>query len=285
MANLIRSSKYLAWRWWREAIFARWRVWRAKARFERRVVEKRIEGVHCQFLIANPTGEAWYGATDDHQSLELRFVRERMLRSGMTIFEVGGHHGHDTMALASWVGPEGRVIVFEPVPENAEVIRQNCELNGLGNVEVVQAAVGATPGSGRISGQSNGKIVGGRSGQGIDIDVTTLDIYCTKNNVYPNLVKIDVEGYEVDVLAGASQVLSRRPQLQIEVHADQLPDFGHKPEDIWSFLDPTNYEVWVQRHDLEQPVPATAAHLPPNSSMLPGRSHLYLVDRELSAAA
>lgn len=247
------SARYFSPFWWGEVLRARTATWVTAIGFQPKVVRKRIEGVECDFFLANPTGAVWYGRTLDHENLEMRFARERMIRPGMTILEVGGHHGHDTIPLATWTGPAGHVITVEPLPENVSVIHENLRLNALGNVTVIAAALGATSGSAKLKQTSNGSIATGESGVGID--VLSVDDLCARVGRWPDLIKMDVEGYEIDVLLGATQALARRPALHIELHHHALPKFGRKPADLWALFETAAYDLWLQDDDLAPPRP------------------------------
>ena len=85
------------------------------------------------------------------------------------------------------------------------------ELNGIGNVKVVPKAVGPRAGKIAFRQKSNSAAMGNRLGRGIDIDMTTIDDLCDSENLQPDFIMIDVEGFEVDVLEGASRTLRHNP--------------------------------------------------------------------------
>lgn len=261
------SARYLSPFWWKETLRARAVTLVNSVGFRPHVIRKRIEGEDCAFFIGDPTGAAWYGRTLDHDNLEMRFVREHLLKPGMTVLEVGGHHGHDTIPLSRWAGEAGRVITVEPLPETVAIIRENVRLNDLRNVEIVAAALGAESGAARLKRTSNGSIATGDSGA--PVDVLTVDDLCERRGVWPDLIKLDVEGFEVDVLLGAKKALARRPVLQVEIHPHALPKFGRTAQDFWNALDLTGYECWMQLNDLDVPQPAVVPAPTPN------RCHLF----------
>jgi hypothetical protein len=89
--------------------------------------------------------------------------------------------------------------------------------------------------------------------------------------VVPDIIKIDVEGFEWEVLKGARPTLrEHRPVLQIEVHGDQLFRYGSTANELWSLVDAGDCDVWLQTDDLSYPVPSHAG-VP-----LAGRVHVYL---------
>ena len=71
----------------------------------------------------------------------LQAALQRELRPGATFFDIGANVGFVTLIAARLVGPSGRVVAFEPVPENVAAIRENLALNGIDWVEVHETAV------------------------------------------------------------------------------------------------------------------------------------------------
>jgi FkbM family methyltransferase len=265
------NRKYLNLRWWSEALIPRARVIHAQIGFKPEVIDKRIEDVSCKFFISSPTACVWYGDRRSESSIEMRFVRDHILQPGHRVIEVGAHHGLGTIALSRWVGEEGIVYACEPMPENVTVLQRNLELNSIDNVRVVPQALG--PRAGRISFRedTNGSIMGHHSGRGIDLDMMTIDQLCESEGFLPDLIKIDVEGYEADVLEGASRTLRHRPALQIEVHPHQIGNFDKTVEQLWDLIDTPHYELWHQPHDMAQ-VRRIAGPI-----KIADRSHVYCV--------
>jgi FkbM family methyltransferase len=146
---------------------------------------------------------------------------QRFLRPGDVLYDVGAHTGLFTLLGARLVGAGGQVVAFEPLPANLNCLRRHLALNRLGNVAIVTAAVGARPG--RASFQPAGNTYMGRLADegSITVDVTSLDATLwTEGLRAPNLIKIDVEGAEVGVLEGASDLLERhRPAILLATHS------------------------------------------------------------------
>jgi FkbM family methyltransferase len=159
---------------------------------------------------------------------------ERTVRPGMTVLDVGAHVGLYSVIGARRVGPTGRVFSFEPVPATIEFLRQNVERSGAGNVTIVPKAVGSTASRVRINWSPDrlGASSAARSGERhIDVDVVSLDEFCSAENVAPDFVKIDVEGGELDVLAGMRQVLSGRPVVLMEMNIPLLEELHRNPDE------------------------------------------------------
>jgi hypothetical protein len=81
--------------------------------------------------------------------------------------------------------------------------------------------------------------------------MVALDTYAGEK---PTLVKIDVEGFEVEVLRGAKTILSTRPKLVLEIHTTELAGFGTSVDELFTLIDALSYRWWIQRDDAGEPV-------------------------------
>lgn len=152
---------------------------------------------------------------------------ETILRPGMTIFDIGANVGFLSVLTARLVGELGRVISFEPVPSNAALIGENAEANSFTNVQVMQLAVGSTdaradfvPSEKPCQGKLHSDAISAAGANLISVEMRRLDSLVLGGELpAPDVVKIDTEGNEADVIAGAGEVLEMfRPVLLIELH-------------------------------------------------------------------
>jgi FkbM family methyltransferase len=150
---------------------------------------------------------------------------QELLSEGDTAFDVGAHLGYFSLSMATRVGGSGHVVAFEPNPSVAERLRRNVvqPASSLGSIVTpVATALGAQ--SGRLPFASGADSSTGRlSPDGdLDVEVTTLDEVAERFGE-PRLVKIDVEGAEVDVLRGGRRLIARRfAAFVIEAHSEHL---------------------------------------------------------------
>ena len=169
-----------------------------------------------------------------------RFITERRLfeeyvKPGMSVVDVGANIGYHTLAFAHLVGSSGKVISIEPSPENLIELRANIVNNNLTNVRLEEIAIGARTTTARIRGGINSGVLlsGGAPGIG---EVTLKPL----GDVLPekvDFVKIDVDGYEGEVIQGAAEVLYRdRPTLLLEMHPHMLPRFNSSVQSILDIL-------------------------------------------------
>lgn len=168
-----------------------------------------------------------------------------MLQTGDIVFDCGGHHGKTAVFFSKLVDPSGSVVAFEPRPQNVKVIEQNLEINDVKNVSVEQKALGDKPSKLRLRNRSNGSMTWKRWQQGIEVDVITLDDYAKDHSLWPTFIKIDVEGFEGQVLRGATEILSRAPKLAIEIHIQAVQRYGDSIESLLELLKTDRYNCWI----------------------------------------
>lgn len=164
----------------------------------------------------------------------------RHLGPGGVLYDVGANVGFFSLLGARFAGPGGHVYAFEPTRDNAAAIEASVVLNGFSNVTVVEKAVGAAAGTGRlhvVSDQSWSKLeeTGGHAltEETVDVEIVALDDFDGRP---PGLVKIDVEGYELPVLEGMRGVLAEHaPAVICELHGTA--------DAFLAFMDDVGYRV------------------------------------------
>ncbi len=169
---------------------------------------------------------------DGERYIKERHLLRRLVRPGMTVVDVGANVGYYMLLFRQLVGSEGHVICFEPELENFVELERNQRLNHLENVTLVRAAVGASDGETPFRSGLNGVVTDEGEGDGV-VPMVRLDTALERP---PDLIKIDVEGYEGHVLEGAASVIrEHRPILFVELHSWMLyPPFT--VESIFDFL-------------------------------------------------
>lgn len=159
---------------------------------------------------------------------ETQSVLTNVLRPGMTFYDIGANVGFCSIIAGRLVNPGGRVVSFEPLPENARALRHNVDINNFGHFSIFEMALSVA--DGEMSFAKSDRMTDGRlesvnrlpSEYAGDIRVAARRLDSIVNEATlppPDLVKIDVEGAENDVLCGARDTLARhRPVLIIELH-------------------------------------------------------------------
>lgn len=146
------------------------------------------------------------------------------LREGQIVYDIGAHMGYYTVIGSSAVGPNGRVIAFEPLPFNLSQLRRHIHLNRCGNVTVIDKCVAERSGRARFSpgtGTGTGRLTPDGA---LEVEVVSLDDAVSSGALPPpDVMKIDVEGAELSVLKGAEKVIARsRPTILLSLHSEEL---------------------------------------------------------------
>jgi FkbM family methyltransferase len=180
-----------------------------------------------------------------------RFILDS-LGPGMVFLDVGAHAGYYALLAAQRVGNQGRVLCVEPNPAMAAQIQANVQRNGLSNVTIVEAACSATCGRKMLyipdfplSVKSSLAPESAGTSRGVEVDCVTGDHLCGEYGLSRiDVLKIDVEGAEMQVLAGMAGTLARfRPRIVIELRAGLLKNFSATVEGALGLLDGFGYRV------------------------------------------
>ena len=154
--------------------------------------------------------------------------------AGLVVYDVGAYHGILTLFFASRCS---RVISYEPNDANHARLIENIRLNNLTNVQVRKVGVGAQPGSGTL--HYSPQMAGGGT---LDpdamaaisqaIQITTLDHDIAASTLpAPDLIKIDIEGWELEALQGARATIdAHHPALFLEMHGETMREKQAKGE-------------------------------------------------------
>lgn len=178
-------------------------------------------------MLANATSKGLEPGTSD--------VLRRLVRPGMSVADVGANIGLLTLVMAHAVGPEGKVIAFEPEATPRANLEKMKHLNGLAWVEVRDQAVGREAGRltfhvSEIIGHSSLYALPEAEGaRKVEVEVVRLDDVAPAKRL--DIVKIDVEGAELDVMAGMKGVIAKNPDLAIiaEFGPEHLARVGQTP--------------------------------------------------------
>lgn len=213
----------------------------SRASYRRRRVRHNYGGYDLEVELVDPLGAGWYD--HDHPELaEIALLRNYGLRPGARVFDIGAHQCVVALMLARTVGPQGFVLAVEASPENCEAGEQNRKLNGADNCRVLHAAGAAQSGTLVFGRSSNGQVDDGSGEWGqMEVPAYSIDDLAAQFGE-PDVLFIDVEGFECDVLRGAQKTLSRRPDCFVEVHVNVgLEKFGGSVSRVLSLF-PPGYE-------------------------------------------
>lgn len=178
-----------------------------------------------------------------------------LCEEGEIVLDVGAGIGRITLNCARRVGSRGFVYAFEPDPINYEKCLANFKLNGFKNIKLFRAALTCKPGYYEMCvvdehNRGRNTIVNDGPGEMLRSDIVgipgePLDEIRKREGVERvDVMKVDVEGYELNVLRGGSKTLEEfRPKLFIEVHDDNLRRQGTSAKELISWLEQFDYHV------------------------------------------
>jgi FkbM family methyltransferase len=175
------------------------------------------------------------------ENKEIKFL-QKWLRPGDVAVDVGANVGLLTIPMAKAIGEKGQVFAFEPIVENVRSLRSNLDVNDLRNVVLTNCAVGSFDGNIRLSDEhhssdhSSGFFHRATDSEpGIEVKQIRLDNHFknTFQNIHEiRIMKIDVEGMEIDVLDGLGDLFDSKKisavMFEIFVTADGVAEESDK---------------------------------------------------------
>ena len=169
------------------------------------------------------------------------------VKPGMVFYDIGAHIGIHSLYASKLLGDKGSVFSFEPWPENFAELQNNAGINKKGaSITPVNMALARQPGPVPMEeGRSDGthhlapSATPAANGHLVKVQATTLDDFA-RTHPAPDVMKIDVEGFELDVLEGGAKTLAKvHPSIILEHHGEDLRQkasaflegLGYKVED------------------------------------------------------
>lgn len=167
------------------------------------------------------------------------------LKQGNAIIDGGAFDGRTTIYFGKKFKGSYKVFAFEPEKENYDNLVNNVEKYKAENVVAVPFGLWSKNTTSFINTNTRTQQSYFIDKEGDKkIDLVSLDSFCLKNNITPGIIKLDVEGSEIEALQGSIKVLeSKKPNLIICVY--------HKPTDLWQiplFLKSLNYKYYIAHH-------------------------------------
>jgi len=183
-----------------------------------------------------------------HEPAIFRFL-DSFLKSGMVYFDIGANIGLYSLFASKRVGKNGKIFSFEPQFETYNRFLQNIELNNFQNIYAINKGVGDSDGSFTIiQNEDSAKSYITKSlseeNELPKVEVINLDKFLTKNNLSKiDYLKIDVEGFEYNVLLGCYSLLKNNPPkiIQIELYANFLKRNRTSISEVKTYLNSLGY--------------------------------------------
>jgi FkbM family methyltransferase len=190
----------------------------------------------------------WYGFYEKESIL----TWEHFIKEDFVVMDIGANIGYYTLIAANKT-KMGTVHSFEPITENYEALKNNILLNNLSNVIINNVGISNVDATETyyISAKDNIGMSGLRppenySGISEKKETITLDAYVIKKNLSRvDIIKIDIEGNEMNALLGMKMILKKfKPILFIEIINEHLIKFNSNADDVYSFLQSHGYKAF-----------------------------------------
>jgi FkbM family methyltransferase len=206
----------------------------------------------------------WFFCESRRGRDELRYFLDRV-QQGDIIYDIGAFRGAYGAAAKAAFGDKVSVHLFEPIQANVERIRIVSQLNNFRQFEIIGKAVGlGTTITGRLDArdemlrQENLSNTFTRT----ELPSISVDAYMEESRTIPSIIKMDVEGFELEVIEGARKcLLESRPRLWLELHPNFLAAQGKRWESAIEILQSLGYDKTIFFKDYEQPTRDLAFHV------------------------
>jgi FkbM family methyltransferase len=202
-----------------------------------------------------PFNKAFFilSSTTSRREPEEKFLR-RIILTGMTVYDVGAHIGTKTVFFAKNVGSMGKVVAFEPNPVSFSHLLSNVAQHRLSNVTAINLGLGSknrevtltateySTATGSLHPRERQEMLKRGKVQQWTVQVRRLD---DLNFPPPDLIKIDVEGYEYEVLEGMSKLIAAcKPMVFIELHGVDIAMAKETGDKIITLLTSAGYKLF-----------------------------------------
>lgn len=205
-----------------------------------------------------------------------RFI-EKNIRPGMVCMDVGANMGAMTLHLALRVGESGQVFAFEPVPTNAQRLREHVAGNGFDNrVHVLENALSDADATMQFAIASQAHVNQGMGSlvevdhadltKQITVQSLRLDSFCQAQSLSQlDFIKVDIQGAEPLFLAGAVETIRRlRPRIIMEVASSSLGSGGCSSRDLLSKMSGLGYSAFTLKKSGDRGIRLDADTCPPD---------------------
>ena len=198
-------------------------------------------------IFLNPSDPRFFQVVHELNCMDTDvFVLKNLLNKGDTFIDIGANHGSFSIVASNIIGPDGCLVVVEPQPKLASLIKKSLASNSKCKYQVHQIAVGNTEGviNLLIPNDTSGSagVFQAHSGrhqyQTVNVDVKRFDDFIDWRNLCGNIVlKLDIEGSEYAFLCGAKKfIANKKPKLLMEVNPETLKAAGKSRAELFDLL-------------------------------------------------
>ncbi|WP_432725858.1 FkbM family methyltransferase [Variovorax sp. W6] len=218
------------------------------------LIKSRVQGMNPFPFEIHRSGDAYISTqleqTGSWEPLETEVVR-RLCREGDYVLDIGGNIGWYSVVAAKTIGPSGRIMTFEPDPDNFRILSRNLEMIQGAQTLPRHAAVSDSEGALKLyidpENRGDHRIFDdGTERPYINVSTSTLDAMLADEPQLPDVVKSDTQGSEARILRGARATFARgwRPVLVMEFWPFGLTGSGDDPMALWNELVGLGYQMF-----------------------------------------
>jgi FkbM family methyltransferase len=201
--------------------------------------------------ILRKQGKGWGSSTTIEEVLAILKLSKPDVNGVLKVFDIGANVGLYTQALLEQL-PNAQIFSFEPSKKAFSVL--SSKFQGNSRVKLVNSAIGLSSGSFTLYSDESGSGMASLTKRrmdhfGLDFDVeekvnvVKLDEWCEKNSTWPNIIKMDVEGHELDVLRSGISAVKKANAIQFEFGGCNI-DTRTYFQDFWYFFQEYGFEIW-----------------------------------------
>lgn len=174
----------------------------------------------------------------------------RLVKEEMTIIDIGAHKGNYSVLFATLMHDRGRVLAFEPDPDNCYWLRKNIEVNNYKCIELHQCALSDKEGSATFyPANGMGSLVRRPAlktpsqKEPIPVQTRTLDNVLNEEHIHDvDIIKMDVEGHDLSVLRGAQHTLTKSNNVKLLMDVDVFTNAERK--ELFEFLKSCGFQIY-----------------------------------------
>lgn len=199
----------------------------------------------------------FYNGTYEYGTMKIM----NYILNGGTFIDIGANIGLMSLHASKILNYRGKVLSFEPLLSTYNILLKNIARNNLRNIKAINIAIGSTNGiveifDNKVTRGSSSIIKINQTASSHRVPIKCLDTYLDENHFDSiNCIKIDVEGWELEVLKGAAKTLSGPDAPICIIECSRLhPTFGGDIRDIYTFLCNINsYRIFRLERGKEKP--------------------------------
>tara|TARA_X000000950_G_C13809646_1_gene617061 strand:+ start:66 stop:920 length:855 start_codon:yes stop_codon:yes gene_type:complete len=211
--------------------------------------------LHARFAFSN--FKNWGNKHNDFFPIYLK-----LSESSKCFFDVGAHIGIVSLAVSKSISSKGKIFAFEASKLNIDFLKYHIKSNNIKNIKVINKLVTSTVKkdqsffeSNEVSGMNSVISINEKQiTQKKNVQSTTLDEFCEIKKIYPDILKVDIEGSEIDMLIGAKGIIKKmKPLIFLSYHPFHIKKLGYDKSIIFDILRELDYKIY----DSKKKIPLT----------------------------